>query len=388
MSESISGNTADSKVAEVAALLLKPLFENRIPEPVPVTFLPSSPILRTFIFYYFQKTLTAEQSAELRNSYSRFLVSEMRRKSAFQKVGQLLTDAGITFYPLKGCRLAYSYYPDPVLRYSVDVDILTAPEDAGKAFELIAANGWTPKHDFRNFEEKHLPELHNRKLCTVEIHTYIFEKDPEKNRRLFEMLQEDPESPELLLANLMHHAFHHHNWQNAMKTVIDIGMILRKGGIDPEKYRKIAACYGVEQLLESVLTSFPEFFPARWLEMFPARHLTGETIMAIRALALGSEGMLEEYSAAQLAVIAGDSGKSVFKTVYAQLRLLSPSRLGITYGISCSRARISYPFLLIHYLFTRSFSVFSLLKKKRDPKSQLLKDICSNLEKLKVASKQ
>lgn len=381
--EKIADNAPVLDFQHALALLLKALFQNQPPPEMKITGTPPTSALKCLFFYYCRNAFAPETANELRLVYQQFVAAEMRRLAALKKVQSILSEAGTAFFPVKGSLLAYDYYPDPTLRYSVDLDLLVPEEDVGRAFQLIAANGWKPLHDFADFENKHLPELINRRLCTVEIHKHLFNKLPGENRKLIDILRHDPASPELHLAHLMYHAFYQHNWANAAKTVVDVGMILRKREIDPEKYRRIASEFQVENLLESVLASFPEFYPVSWRTMLPARNLTPGIREAIRTVALHSEELFAGRSESEVAFIADHAARYSSQIVGGRLRQLSPTVLGITYDISRSRAYLLYPWYFIHYICTRFFTFLKLRKNSGDPHSARLRQIYKDLAGLK-----
>ena len=342
---------------------LKALFAGEPLEGLTFTRLPAEKSLQVLVYYYCRKQLPEDCRETAQKAYYSFAISEMRRRATGEKIRSVLDEAGIPFYFLKGCELAYAYYPDPALRFSIDVDFLTGENDALPAFQRLIDNGWQPLHKFYEIGERHLPDLVRKNFCAIEVHRNLFRSDPGENRRLMEILQEDPHSPELLLVHLMYHAFRQHHWHNAMKTVIDVGMVLRKATVDPDKYRALAVEFGAEGLLEAVLASFPEIYPETWRQMFPCQRLDDDTRMAIRAFALQPEILRQRHSSRERLFLAHRPDFRGF--VGRQLKSLTPSMLGVIYHLSPTGSALCYPFLLVHYLISRSLGFALLLLRGR-----------------------
>jgi hypothetical protein len=82
--------------------------------------------------------------------------------------------AGIPVMLLKGAALAHLVYPAPRLRPMRDVDVLVAPEHAGRAWTLLRDRGFSPfgRHPGRGHHHLHaLAATIDGVTVTIEIHT-------------------------------------------------------------------------------------------------------------------------------------------------------------------------------------------------------------------------
>lgn len=96
-------------------------------------------------------------------------------------VHRVLTAAGIRHVALKGAFLAWHAYPKPDLRPIRDLDILVAPEDALRAYDLLLANGHKRIPDYPGSPEaclrrnsKHLPPIQRSQGIVLELHARLF----------------------------------------------------------------------------------------------------------------------------------------------------------------------------------------------------------------------
>jgi hypothetical protein len=104
-----------------------------------------------------------------------------RQATLLQLVGQratdMLADAGIRCASLKGPQLGEAIYGDVGRRLSSDIDLLVAPEELGRAVEVVRVLGYEVPTDY--VEPSGLPQLHfglraaRGELPSVEIHWRI-----------------------------------------------------------------------------------------------------------------------------------------------------------------------------------------------------------------------
>jgi hypothetical protein len=79
----------------------------------------------------------------IQSEYRTIVARGLRLDVAAHAVADVFDAAGIGYALFKGEALATGYYPDPALRFGSDVDILVAPDDIGRADELLIAAGIT-----------------------------------------------------------------------------------------------------------------------------------------------------------------------------------------------------------------------------------------------------
>ncbi len=91
----------------------------------------------------------------------------VNKKRAYDKLENILTKAGIVFFPFKGAEIA-QYYPCPSLRASGDTDLMMHTEDRNKAHTLLVEAGYqahTPdNHEWNYTKGTALFELHDHLL--------------------------------------------------------------------------------------------------------------------------------------------------------------------------------------------------------------------------------
>ena len=63
-----------------------------------------------------------------------------------KRISKLLSDAGISYVPLKGTVLSQMLHGDPCIRQVDDIDLLISPADVPRAEQLLQAAGFSPVH--------------------------------------------------------------------------------------------------------------------------------------------------------------------------------------------------------------------------------------------------
>jgi hypothetical protein len=79
----------------------------------------------------------------LRAQRPRFLAAQARTVAVLGELGEIFAVLGCPWVVLKGPALAYSVYPRPDLRHSVDLDLLVPPGRFGDVLAGLAAGGFT-----------------------------------------------------------------------------------------------------------------------------------------------------------------------------------------------------------------------------------------------------
>jgi hypothetical protein len=79
----------------------------------------------------------------LRAQRPRFLAAQARTVAVLGELGEILAALGCPWAVLKGPALAYTVYPRPDLRHSVDLDLLVPPGRFGDVLAGLAAGGFT-----------------------------------------------------------------------------------------------------------------------------------------------------------------------------------------------------------------------------------------------------
>ena len=160
-------------------------------------------------------------------------------------------------------------YPKPVLRPSVDEDILIDPKDAGKIHKLLIEEGLTPDSEYESFENAGDLSYHRIGTPTyIEVHTSMFPKGSEAysdlnalfdkaEDRLVEIEEEDVSfktlSAEDHLLYLLLHAYKHflHSGMG-LRHVCDICIFAEKMNVDGRRIREICDEMGLSHLFAAV----------------------------------------------------------------------------------------------------------------------------------------
>jgi hypothetical protein len=82
--------------------------------------------------------------AELRHAYLCAVWQAVLQDEEAARVLGILAQAGVTIILLKGADLRLRVYPDPATRPMSDLDILVPPEQAGRAWSILAGLGYRP----------------------------------------------------------------------------------------------------------------------------------------------------------------------------------------------------------------------------------------------------
>lgn len=84
----------------------------------------------------------AEVREALREHALRAAVLELDTRRELPRLLAAMAGAGVRPILIKGTPLAYTLYPEPGLRERADVDLLVAPADRDRLFEVLAAQGY------------------------------------------------------------------------------------------------------------------------------------------------------------------------------------------------------------------------------------------------------
>lgn len=208
----------------------------------------------------------------------------LQMMTEFLRILQSLNKSGITVIAIKGFPLAHQLYGDITLRTSRDLDILVHPEDINDARKIIESCGYSCRHTLGNTlparvkkwmeSNKHLEYWHPQLEVCVELHWRLDCQGMdiplyqiENNLTSVELLGQSIKvlgKEELLLYLIIHGAAH--VWFR-LKWLLDIDLIIRKGGVSWEKLYSLADNLAVKEVLNQAFllvrvllaTPLPEF---------------------------------------------------------------------------------------------------------------------------------
>lgn len=184
-------------------------------------------------------------------SYRQSALRALRIRLSLHKVATILTNASIPYAALKGAWLFLHAYTHPALRPMRDIDIIVAPADALKVFELLEENGFELCDEYTKLPEhaleytKHLPPLWCPKSgVSVEVHTRLIEHITDTEKRgtigdtsaLLERIEHRGGiaflPPTDTLLHLVVHAVYDHRFNNGPLMLNDIALLVRSSEID------------------------------------------------------------------------------------------------------------------------------------------------------------
>jgi len=217
----------------------------------------------------------------LRTNYHIAAVHFMRREHELKEVLQTLASAGVPVVLLKGTAMAYSVYPNPVLRTMNDVDLWIPHAQLVPAREALHAIGYNTvrsKEDYRPQALKdalngETPMMRDRPGAgLVELHWNVYPGEwlrhttcideakiwarsvPIEGRNMRRLAAED-----LVLHASMHLAVNH-QMNGVMRTMLDIALTRRTWEIDWEALVHRAKEWKIATAVWLVLSLVSEFF--------------------------------------------------------------------------------------------------------------------------------
>ena len=178
----------------------------------------------------------------------------------------LLETNRIRFAPIKGADLAFELYPDPVLRYFCDLDILIHPEDCLRALEVLDQAHWQELSDKTQFPEHHHYTIRSKNHVALEPHKTLPQFDHVSAETIWQHIHpvhpgnfQHRLEPELQLLLLVRHAANHCE-ESVYKLLLDAAHILKNGSVSMEKLQQLVQKWEMPYP-GHFLAAFPEFFP-------------------------------------------------------------------------------------------------------------------------------
>ncbi len=182
------------------------------------------------------------------------MVHEFRLRELDDRLAETLArfgQEGIRVVLLKGAAFTRGLGVAPTDRPMGDVDLLVAPEDAARAWELARESGWQRQADLPPLEayeeHHHLPPMGDEAglRLGLELHTELFQDENpftlsgaslESGLRPVEGHPGVfiPSAPDLLLHAATHLVWSHVLRFGAWKTLRDVHLLLASGALDPE----------------------------------------------------------------------------------------------------------------------------------------------------------
>lgn len=248
----------------------------------------------------------------LAEEFRRATLRSLRLQAELVRLHRLLKGAQVDHIVLKGAFLAFHAYPHPALRPMRDIDVLVAPEQVLRAYEMLQAAGLRRKErlagDAHAASEAHhhLPGLMTQDGVVVELHNRLLPPrlvaDGRRDLRAddsfwsrartatFGSEQIQVESPEDLLLHLIVHACVQHEFDNGPLFLCDLAFLLIRHEVDWSRFWAMAREGGQVRacLLSLQLAQRGWDVPVTWPDDLPEdeRHLAPSLLQAAGRLML------------------------------------------------------------------------------------------------------
>lgn len=239
-----------------------------------------------FLWYTLYTALDCPQLPQgiqetLRANYYIAATHFMRRQHELKEVLQTLASAGVPVVLLKGTAVAYSVYPNPVLRTMGDVDLWIPHAQLVPARQALHAIGYTVRS-----QEDHRPQALKDALTgetqmkrdrpgagSVELHWNVYPGEWLRHTTCIDeakiwarsvpiegMNMRRPAAEDLVLHASVHLAVNHQMSDGVMRTMLDIALARRTWEIDWEALAHRAKEWKVATAVWLVLSLVSEFF--------------------------------------------------------------------------------------------------------------------------------
>ena len=199
----------------------------------------------------------------------------------FLEVSKLLSEAGISFIPLKGPMLSYRLYGDPSFRYFSDLDMLMELPELKKALLILLDEGY--ETEFYIWPEDPIKEqllvsrdnqyniAHPGKQIGIELHWRPFHYDIGPKEGIWPLLKENLDTieyggmqyhvfnPELeALYLVIHGGLHGFRW---LRWLLDVRDLLLNINIDAGKFNDLCDKLQAHRMVALCNALMKEYFP-------------------------------------------------------------------------------------------------------------------------------
>ena len=309
--------------------------------------------------------------------------------SALHKLAAVFEAAGLPFILLKGVFLAEKLYGNFGERLITDLDILTRLQDLPAALRLVEGLGYRAERPFDPQYElqvsQHLPPYHLTDMPVLEMHLTLLDPMPHfhidmdgiwqralrtkvAGREVLVLCDED------LLLHLCTHAAYNHLFDNELRLLYDIKLLLEKygGSLDWQVLTRRAREWGVQNAVYLALRLTDELIgcpvPASaWQALQPANF--DERLIQISQGRVFSKQML----AGGLVFVWSEKGL-INRVKASVLRVfLPPKTLASKYNLppNSKRVFLYYPLRFFNLLMKHTGSLLAL-QTNRGQKAQII----------------
>lgn len=193
-------------------------------------------------------------------AYHAWAMRSLVMQQALIGIGELFDANGVRYAALKGASLSLEFYAEPALRPMRDLDIMVAPHDAERAYDLLRGSGYAkiPGYGEYGIEYKHhLPPLRNANAVPLELHHRIAPCDWSGSQPLADRLVANARRvdcsgvaismahPTDTLLHLVVHAAFQNLFDNGPNLLSDLGVLYHSGLADHREAQTFAARHGL-----------------------------------------------------------------------------------------------------------------------------------------------
>ena len=226
--------------------------------------------LAPYLYRNLHDLLPEEYKTVFKQQYTANSLHTIRYQHGLNELCRIFEQNQIRFCVMKGGDYAFTYYPDPAMRYFCDLDVWIHPDDCTKMLELLKQNGWHTSYlNTEQIKTHYHYSPHFKNGMVLEPHwtpSSFQEYDPIKLWQDFLTVEPSWQyrfrmSPEVKLLTLCRHfAKSEYRHTPRSKFLLDAAWIIQKENIDWEKLRTLSAEFHFESY-NDLLGSQDEFFP-------------------------------------------------------------------------------------------------------------------------------
>lgn len=226
--------------------------------------------LAPYLYRNLHDLLPEEYKTVFKQQYTANSLHTIRYQHGLNKLCRIFEQNQIRFCVMKGGDYAFSYYPDPAMRYFCDLDIWIHPDDCTAMLNVLKQHGWhAPYLNIKQIKEHHHYTPHQKNGVVLEPHwapSSFQGYDPVKLWQDFLTVESSWQyrfrmSPEAkLLALCRHFSTNEYRHCPRSKFLLDAAWIIQKEKVDWEKLRALSAQFHFESC-NDLLGSQDAFFP-------------------------------------------------------------------------------------------------------------------------------
>ena len=199
--------------------------------------------------------VTEPAATDFRTAHRAYVKHAVMQELEFNRFAAAMDTLGIDYMPLKGW-FTRELYPDTVMRYMGDIDVLIRPEDNPRMYKTMLSMGYAcddyGMHESDNYRKGNM---------VFEVH-YALDSEGVKDPTVYADPFASAEdmgghcrrmSPsDAYLYTVVHGMKHFMNSGTGLRTLLDIYLYIKSCDLDNERIEKLAARMGVGKFLHAM----------------------------------------------------------------------------------------------------------------------------------------